>query len=283
MRAVIIFRKDLRWGRHLGCYWPIQNQWGGRPQRKHLMGSSQIQLSAGHKNLGSKRDAICLHHIGICNLTAWSWIFWSKASWSRVPSCVMGISAAGITMGSLKRRNSPSSKVMPFTSIWSPAAVAAWASRPDWNVRPAIMQATQTSWSRPHSGHIGNGSSGEGQASQNPVVGLPQATHGCWRDRAGSGSGRIDHANAAHASRSQSRRPRGRLCGSLLGLARCHSKERRKRALQSAATTDGMAANDATRFEIPLQRENNSHPLRDLFEPRGLLTPPFCTHLSKRN
>ena len=47
-----------------------------------------------------------------------------------------------------------------------------------------------------------------GGTKQNPVVGLPQATHGCWRDRAGSGSGRIDHANAAHASRSQSRRPR---------------------------------------------------------------------------
>ena len=163
----------------------------------------------------------------------------------------MGISAAGITKGSRKRRNSPSSKVMPFTSIWSPADVAAWASRPDWNVRPAIMQATQTSWSRSHSWHIGYGSSGEGQASQNPVVGLPQATHGCWRDRAGSGSGRIDQAKAAHASRSQSRRPRGRLCGSLPGLARCHSKERRSRALQSAATTAGMASKRCHEIQTP--------------------------------
>ena len=154
----------------------------------------------------------------------------------------MGIWAAGITKGSLKRRNSPSSKVMPFTSICSPADVAAWASRPDWKVRPAIMQVTQTSWSRSHSGHMGYGSSGDGQASQNPVVGLPQATQGCRRDLSGSGKGRAAHAKAAHASRSHNRRPRGKLWGSPPGLALCQSKERRSRALQSAATTDGMAS-----------------------------------------
>ena len=107
-----------------GAIDPSEVSNGDRPKGDLKRSQAKAIFLLAVKKLGSK-DTRCPHHMGICNLTAWSWIFWSKASWSKVPSLCIGISAAGITKGSRKRRNSPSSKVMPFASICSPADVAA--------------------------------------------------------------------------------------------------------------------------------------------------------------
>ena len=274
------FPRDIRWGRHLGCCWPIQSQWGTSPEETSSGLKSEPSVCRPSK-LGSKGTSH-LPHIGICKVTAWSWILWSRASWSKLPSLRIGISAAGITKGSLKRKNSPSSRVMPFTSICSPADVAAWAAWPDWKVRPAIMQATHTRWSLSQSGHMGYGTSPEGQASQNPVVGYPQATHGCWRDLVGLEADLVAQAYAAQASLSHSRRPRVSANGSHWGLAAFHESHFCFSTRQSAATTAGMASGDATRSKSHWRGTKLSLLERSFLNPR-LTTPPFCTHLSKRN
>ena len=55
------FSVMIRWGRHLGCYWPIQNIQWVTSQRKSSLGSSQNQLSAGHQNWVQKEmPAVCI-------------------------------------------------------------------------------------------------------------------------------------------------------------------------------------------------------------------------------
>ena len=48
------FSVMIRWGRHLGCYWPNKHIQWVTSQRKPSLGSSQNQLSAGHPKMGSK-------------------------------------------------------------------------------------------------------------------------------------------------------------------------------------------------------------------------------------